>query len=372
MTASAARSPPSERRGALAPAPVELLRSQAGARQLSGRGLLATCRGPGAVVTVGAEAGERLAEDRQISDPAADDKGGRCKHDGERRSAAAPPSRKPHPASARESRSGSEPAASSARLMRRREIMSGAAPMLSQRPANSGPRGQRIASWAESAARLTRSETVAPRLTIWTGCDRPRRSGPTTVPPPSSRQQLGCNVGAVQFRHDQDIGRPAQPAERVKLVHQPLNQRDIGAHLAVIVEAGIAPVEHGNGVAHAMAVSAHRVTEIRVGQQGDPRHEGEFVRLGRRLDGDVGELLRRSASHQPRCRRSAPCVRGRAGLSGRKACEPGFAAITREISSSASKELRVTPVTRASASLQATIQAANTLRSWFTIRWQSR
>ena len=46
--------------------------------------------------------------------------------------------------------------------------------------------------------------------------------------------------------------------------------------------------------------------------------------------------------------------------------------MTRVISSSASNELRVTPVTIASASPQATMQAAKTLRSWFTRRWQSR
>jgi hypothetical protein len=32
----------------------------------------------------------------------------------------------------------------------------------------------------------------------------------------------------------------------------------------------------------------------------------------------------------------------------------------------------VTPVTIASASFIATMQAANVLRSWFTMRWQSR
>ena len=44
---------------------------------------------------------------------------------------------------------------------------------------------QTIASWAASAAWLTRSETVAPSSTICAGLSRPMRSGPTLVPPPS-------------------------------------------------------------------------------------------------------------------------------------------------------------------------------------------
>ena len=51
---------------------------------------------------------------------------------------------------------------------------------------------------------------------------------------------------------------------------------------------------------------------------------------------------------------------------------PGFGSITRRTSSSATEKLRVTPVTIASASFSATMQAANVLRSWFTMRWQSR
>ena len=47
--------------------------------------------------------------------------------------------------------------------------------------------------------------------------------------------------------------------------------------------------------------------------------------------------------------------------------QPGLTAMTRETSSSTSNELRVTPVTIASASPQATMQAAKTLRSWFTM-----
>ena len=51
---------------------------------------------------------------------------------------------------------------------------------------------------------------------------------------------------------------------------------------------------------------------------------------------------------------------------------PGFGSITRRTSSSATEKLRVTPVTIASASFIATMQAAKVLRSWFTMRWQSR
>ena len=51
---------------------------------------------------------------------------------------------------------------------------------------------------------------------------------------------------------------------------------------------------------------------------------------------------------------------------------PGLASSTRVTSSKVVPKLRVTPLTMASASPCATMQAANTLRSWFTMRWQSR
>ncbi len=51
---------------------------------------------------------------------------------------------------------------------------------------------------------------------------------------------------------------------------------------------------------------------------------------------------------------------------------PGFGSMQRCTSSSATEKLRVTPVTIASASPSATMQAAKWLRSVFTSRWQSR
>ena len=48
---------------------------------------------------------------------------------------------------------------------------------------------------------------------------------------------------------------------------------------------------------------------------------------------------------------------------------PGFGSMQRRTSSSASAKLRVTPVTMASASPSATMQAAKWLRSWLTRRW---
>src|SRR5260370_31628440 len=65
-------------------------------------------------------------------------------------------------------------------------------------------RVQRIASCAASAARLTRSETVAPILTICTGLARPISSGPTPAPPPSNGSSLAlmlalCNSGMTRM-----------------------------------------------------------------------------------------------------------------------------------------------------------------------------
>ena len=53
-------------------------------------------------------------------------------------------------------------------------------------------------------------------------------------------------------------------------------------------------------------------------------------------------------------------------------CSPGLGSMTCVMSSKAVAKLRVRPVTMASASPMATMQAPNTLRSWFTMRWQSR
>jgi hypothetical protein len=60
------------------------------------------------------------------------------------------------------------------------------------------------------------------------------------------RQQLGRNTGVVQFGLDQDVGRAAEAAERIELAHQPLIERDVGAHLAVTFGIDPAPVEYGH------------------------------------------------------------------------------------------------------------------------------
>ena len=70
----------------------------------------------------------------------------------------------------------------------------------------------------------------------------------------------------MQFRHDEDISRAAEPAEWIELVHQALVEGDVGAHLAVIFEADAAPVEQRHGIAYALAVSAHWIAEIRIRQ----------------------------------------------------------------------------------------------------------
>src|SRR6266446_1739346 len=134
------------------------------------------------------------------------------------------------------------------------------------------------------------------------------------------RQQLCRDVGAVEAWHDQNVGGPAEPAERVELAHQPSIERDIRAHLAIVLEIRPAAVEQPDRLAHTLAIGPRRVAEIRVGEQRDARHETDL----------------------------------------------GVTSITRVTSSSTSNELRVTPLTIASASPQATMQAANTLRSRFT------
>ena len=51
---------------------------------------------------------------------------------------------------------------------------------------------------------------------------------------------------------------------------------------------------------------------------------------------------------------------------------PGLASTTCRTSASAVEQLRVAPVTIASASPKATMEAAKWLRSWLIRRWQSR
>ena len=89
---------------------------------------------------------------------------------------------------------------------------------------------------------LSMSETVAFIGTIWTGLERPSNSGPITVPPPSCCSRRELMLADVQRRHDQDVGGPGQAAERVE--RQQLGvERDVGRHLAVILEVDLAPVE---------------------------------------------------------------------------------------------------------------------------------
>ncbi len=231
---------------------------------------------------------------------------------------------------------------------------------------------QRIASCAASAARLTRSETVAPILTICTGRASPINSGPITVPPPRCAQQLGADIGAVQLGHDEDVGGGRQAAERVEPAHQPGIERDVGAHLAVIFEIDAALRRAGRPPRGCARRRRRRVAKIRIGQQRDAGFKAQLARLRRGLDRDVGELGRGRVLDAPAVSANKT-VRWRASRTVRpNISQPGFISMTRVTSSSMSNELRVTPVTIASASPHATMQAAKTLRSWFTCRWQSR
>jgi len=92
-------------------------------------------------------------------------------------------------------------------------------------------------------------------------------------------------------RHDQDIGRPGQAAERVG-GHDVRVQRHVGRHFAVILEINPSLIEDVDCLANLAGALTIGLAEGRVGEQGDPRRIAQPARDVGGFLGDVGDLFR--------------------------------------------------------------------------------
>ena len=177
----------------------------------------------------------------------------------------------------------------------------------------------------------------------------------------------------MEGRHDQHIGGAGQAAERIELAHQLEIQRHIGLHLAVIFEIDLARSSIAHRVADALACArSGGLPKVEKESSATRGSWPSWRATSAACDGDVGELLGRGQfvhggigdQHGAALGdddREAEQAAGRAGDRAPAGCPRSVV-----------EKLRVTPVTMASASPSATMQAAKTLRSWLTMRWQSR
>ena len=186
------------------------------------------------------------------------------------------------------------------------------------------------------------------------------------------RRQPRGDMGRVQPRHHQHVGRPGQPAERIQRAQLRL-QRDIRAHFAVIFEIHLA-LHPGSRPPRASpprpsaSPSPKVVCDSSATRGSWPRWRA--VRAAPiAISASCSALGRKciivSAMNRVRPRRPT-------STDSPKAMAPGAGSIAWPMSSRQTWVERVRPVTIASASPVATMQAANTLRSWLTMRWQSR
>ncbi len=93
----------------------------------------------------------------------------------------------------------------------------------------------------------------------------------------------------MQARHDEDVGRAAQARERVVAFAHIGIECDVGRHLALVLEVGVAHlVEQANRLARALGQIDRRVAEVRIAEKRDARLGSHLARLGGRLprDGD--------------------------------------------------------------------------------------
>src|SRR5580658_1624273 len=77
-------------------------------------------------------------------------------------------------------------------------------------------------------------------------------------------QELRRDVGAVEAGHDQDIGRTGEPAKGIALAHQRQVERNLRAHLAVILEIDLPRIEELDRLMRAPARLAGRIAEGRI------------------------------------------------------------------------------------------------------------
>ena len=201
----------------------------------------------------------------------------------------------------------------------------------------------------------------------------PISSGPIVRAAAQPVHQPRGDVRRMQPRHHQHVGIAGQPAERIQRADRRL-QRDVGAHFAVVFEIHLALVQHLHRVAHRDAAVVRPDRRTSSATAAPPAARGPAAGAPRRrADGDVGQLLGIGPEmHQRVGDEDRRAAMARASASGRTRCRPAAGSIACRMSSRQTEAERVRPVTIASASPVATMQAANTLRSWLTMRWQSR
>ncbi len=103
-------------------------------------------------------------------------------------------------------------------------------------------------------------------------------------------QQFGRDRGGMERRHDQHVRRSRQAAEGICLPQFRI-ERDIGGHVAVILEIDAALVEDAHRALDMCRALARRVAEGGEGEQCHARLVAEAPRNPGGLDRDIGEIL---------------------------------------------------------------------------------
>ena len=101
------------------------------------------------------------------------------------------------------------------------------------------------------------------------------------------------DVGRVQARHDQDIGRAGEAGERIGRLQELEVERHVGLHLAVILEVDLLGIEQADRLADTVDALDLAAAEVRERQEGDPRLVAHHARVLHHLLGDGGELVGR-------------------------------------------------------------------------------